>query len=186
MNNHALFNKRREQLISEYVSENQNARRGRRNVLYSLWTIFILKAALALFEIPTFIILHKPLNIMAILLVLPLIFVLHIINHGAKGFSYLLLISSTLRLLIYFAAIYKNLPECNLTNAYSFILFGALIAQFFLSLFLLINFDCDTYFSAAQRITIKVQGEFMTAKLKAEAEKAQEISSVDDKKEATV
>ena len=47
-----------------------------------------------------------------------------------------------------------------MTNAYSFILFGILILQFFISLFLLVSFDCDTYFAAAQRISIKVHAEF--------------------------
>ena len=171
MNSHTYFNERKEHLLLEYVSENKKALRGRRIIFYSLWAILLLKLALALFEIPVFIILHKPVHILSILLILPLLLVLYIIHKGAKGFTYVLLISSTLRLIIYFVAVYKTLPDTALTNAYTFILFGVLLMQFFISLLLLISFDCDTYFTAVQRINIKVHGEELLSKKNNNTEK---------------
>lgn len=164
MNSHTYFNERKEQLLLEYVGENKKALRGRRIIFYSLWVILLLKLSLALFEIPVFIILHKPVHILSVLFVLPLFLVLYVIYKGAKGFTYVLLISSTIRLIIYFVAVYKTLPYTSLTNAYTFILFGVLLIQFFISLLLLISFDCDTYFTAVQRINIKVHGEELLLK----------------------
>ena len=163
MNSHTYFNKKKAQLISKYMDENKNAARGRRLVILSLYTLLILRVALALFEIPTFIILRSPLNILSIFLLLPLALFLFLISKGAKGFTYVILIASIFRLIIYFALISDTLEQTALTDAYAIILSGVLLIQFFISLFLLVSFDCDTYFSAVQRITIKVHGEELLA-----------------------
>ena len=159
MHSHSYFSEKRARLISEYIDGNRSAARGKRLIAFSLYTLMLLKITLALFESPTFIILHSPINVLSILLVAPLMLVLYFIHRGAKGFTYVLLVSATLRLIFYFSFILPDLTDCNMTNTYSVILFSVMLAQFFISLFLLVSFDCDTYFSAVQRITIKIHSE---------------------------
>ena len=161
MNTRRHFNERKAELISEYVSENKSAKRGKRIVNTSLMLILIFRAALALFEFPAFIILHRPVNLLAVLSFFPLLIILYIVYKGAKGFAYATLISPTLRLILYFSLAYKNMPEAALTEVYNFVLFAVLLLQFFLSIIILISYDCDTYFTAIQRINIKVHGEEM-------------------------
>ncbi len=161
MNTHSRFNERKALLISEYISENKGARRGKKIVNYSILIILIARAAIALFEMPIFIIQQRPINLLAVLLIIPLLIVLFIVYKGAKGFAYITLVSPTLRLILYFSLVYKNMPQNALTEVYSFTLFAVLLLQFFLSIIILISYDCDTYFTAIQRITIKVHGEEM-------------------------
>lgn len=161
MNTHRHFNERKAELISEYIKENKGAKRGKKIVNHSLFLILVSRIALALFEIPVFIIQQRPINLLAVLLVFPLIIILFIVYKGAKGFGYVTLVSPTLRLILYFSLVYKNMPQDALTEVYSFTLFGVLLIQFFLSIIILISYDCDTYFTAIQRITIKVHGEEM-------------------------
>lgn len=159
MNSHSHFNERKAELISEYISKNKGARRGKTIVNLSLFLILFSRVALALFEMPVFIIQHRPINLLAILLLFPLLIILFIVYKGAKGFGYVTLVSPTLRLILYFSLVYKNMPQDTLTEIYSFTLFGVLLLQFFLSIIILVSYDCDTYFTAIQRITIKVHGE---------------------------
>lgn len=159
MNSHSHFNERKALLLCEYMNENKSARRGKRIVNYSLLLIFIFRVALTLFEFPLFIIQHAPLNLLAVILVFPLLLTVFIIYKGAKGFAYVTLVTPTLRLIIYFSLIYKNMPQDALTEVYNFTLFVVMLLQFFLSIIILINYDCDTYFTAIQRINIKVHGE---------------------------
>ena len=164
MDNRTRFNERKTELLLEYLNQNKRAVRGKKIVTASLYTILLLRAALTLFEIPVFIIQGKPVNLTAIILFIPLLIVLRVIAGGAKGFTYVILVSSTARLIAYFALVYKTMPQDSFTDIYSFILFAVLMIQFFLSLLLLISYDCDTYFTALQRITIKVQGEELLRK----------------------
>ncbi len=164
MDNRTRFNERKTELLLEYLNQNRRVLRGKKIVTLSLLTILFLRAALVLLEIPVFIIQGKPVNLTAIILFIPLLFILHVIAGGAKGFTYVTLVSSTARLIAYFALVYKTMPQNTLTDFYSFILFGVLMIQFFLSLLLLISYECDAYFTALQRITIKVQGEELLRK----------------------
>ena len=164
MDNRTRFNERKTELLIEYLKQNKRAVRGQKIVNLSLLTILILRVALLLFEIPVFIIQGKPVNLTVIILFVPLLIVLHVIAGGAKGFTYVTLVSSTARLIAYFALVYKNMPQDSLTDAYTFVLFGVLMFQFFISLFLLISYECDAYFTALQRITIKVHGEELLRK----------------------
>ena len=159
MNNHSYFNDKKLRLIAEHLKSNKSAARGKKLIILSLYIIMIIKLFLALFEIPAFIILRAPINVLSFFFILPVAFVLYLISKGAKGFSYVILISAPLRLILYFLMIYESLPECTLTNMYTVLLSGALLLQFFISLFLLVSFDCDTYFSMVQRISIKIHGE---------------------------
>ena len=153
------FNERKTELLLEYLKSNKRAVKGQKLVAISLCAIFILRALLTLFEIPVFIIQGKPVNLISVIFFIPLLFVLYAINGGAKGFTYVILVSSSVRLVLYFALVYKTMPQDALTDFYSFTLFGILMLQFFISLFLLISYECDAYLTALQRISIKVQGE---------------------------
>ena len=169
MSDRARLNERKEQLIYEYTSQNKKALRGRKMIFYSLWAIFVLRLFLALFEIPAFLILHKPINLISVLFIIPIFFILRLIYNGSKGLAYLFLVFTTLRLIAYFAAAYPTLPDIPMRNVYSFVLFGILMLQFFIALLILVNFDCDTYFNAAQRISLRIKTE-------ADAEKISEIA----------
>ena len=159
MINHTHFSKRKSELVAKYINCNKNAAIGKRRVIFSLRALFILKFALAVFEIPTFIILRAPLNILSVTLLIPLLPVMDLIRNGDKGFTYVILTSSVLRLIFYFVTAFGSLPNHSLTDIYSIILPTVLLIQFCISLFLIVNFDCDTYFSAVQRIKIKVHAE---------------------------
>ena len=159
MINQRHFSKKKSELIIKYINDNKNAVLGKRLIVFSLRVLFILKFALAIFEIPTFIILRTPLNILAVTFLIPLLPVIDLIRNGAKGFTYVILIGSILRLLFYFVTVFDSLPKYPLTDIYSIVLTTVLLIQFFISLFILVNFDCDTYFSAVQRIKIKVHTE---------------------------
>ena len=161
MNSHSLFNERKAILLSEYMNENKGARRGKRIVNLSLAIILVSRILLALFEFPVFIIQGKPLNLLAVLLLLPLLVTVYIVYKGAKGFAYVTLVSPTLRLILYFAFVYKSMPQDSLTEVYTFTLFAILLLQFILSIIILASYDCDTYFTAIQRINMKVHGEEM-------------------------
>ena len=159
MNSHNRFNERKTALLDEYISESKSARRGKTLVELSLLLILVFRVALALFEIPVFIIQQRPINLLAILLIFPLIIFIYIIYKGAKGFGYVILISSAFRLILYFSLVYRSMPKNTLTEVYSVTLFAVLLIQFFLSIIILVSYDCDTYFTAIQRINIKVHGE---------------------------
>ena len=101
----------------------------------------------------------RNLILISVLFVIPLAFVLRIIYNGAKGVAYLLLLSSTMRMIAFFAVSYSSLPESGIAAVYSAILFAVLLLQFFIALMLLVSFDCDTYFNAIQRISLRVRKE---------------------------
>ncbi|MBR5140492.1 MAG: hypothetical protein IKV16_05490 [Clostridia bacterium] len=157
MNIHKYFCDKKTEKMLEYLSENYKAERGRRITLFSLITILCLRIFLALFEIPVFILLAKPINALSVLFVFPVYYILRSIYKGAKALSYLLLLGATLRLITFSMLVLGTLPDRSLTAFYTVLLFIILLCQFFISLFILVNFDCDTYFSAMQRISIKLK-----------------------------
>ena len=161
MDNRDDLNARKATLLREYLSENKSAKTGHNLISLSLIIIFILRTAITVFEIPVFIITQKPINLTAIILFLPLLLILYVINKGAKGFTYVILISSALRMVLYFALVYPSMPESSLTLVYSLSLFFTLLLQFLLSLLILLGPKCDLCFTAMQRISIRVHGEEM-------------------------
>ncbi len=160
------LNIRKAALLREYLSENRDARIGHRLISLSLIIIFILRTAITIFEIPVFIIQQKPINLTAILLFVPLLIVLYIINKGAKGFAYVILISAAVRLILYFSLVYVSMPDDTLTLIYSLSLFFTLLLQFLLSLLILLGPKCDLCFTAIQRINIRVHGEILLSQKK--------------------
>lgn len=173
MNTRTNCNERKKQLISEYIADNKCAARGKRLVILLLSAIMLVRVLLALFEIPSLAILGAPINILASVLIFPLFFIIRLISNGSKGFAYLLLIIPILRLIIHFSVTSKFFPDTAFATVYSVILLLILLIQFFISMFLLVSFDCDTYFAAVQRISIKVRTEARPAE-KSEVE--EEIS----------
>lgn len=159
MNIHKYFCDQKTRKMLDFLAENYKAERGRRITLFSLLTILCLKIILALFEIPVFIILGTPLNALSILFVFPIYYILRAVYKGAKPLAYFLLLGATLRLITFSMLVLNTLPARTLTSLYLFVLFAILLSQFFIALFLLVNFDCDTYFSAMQRISIKFRYE---------------------------
>ena len=159
MNTRTNCNERKMQLISEYIADNKCAARGKRLVILLLYAIMLVRVLLALFEIPSLVILGAPISILASVLLFPLFFVIKLISNGSKGFAYLLLTVPILRLIIHFSVTAKLFPDTTFATLYSVILLLILLVQFFISMFLLVSFDCDTYFAAVQRISIKVRTE---------------------------
>ena len=175
MNIHKYFCDKKTIKMLEYLAENYKAERGRRITFFSLLTILCLRIFLAIFELPIFMLLGTPANALSVFFVIPVYYVLRAVYKGMKALSYLLLLGATLRLITFTTLVLKTLPSGSLTNFYLGLLFFVLLCQFFTSLFLLVNFDCDTYFSAMQRISIKLKN----AEKRKKARKANEIKKSD-------
>lgn len=164
MNNRNEINQKKAEFLLDYMQENKNAYVGKRMVSHSIFIILTLRILLFVFEIPVFIVSEKPINLLALLFLPSLVLILYIIFKWAKGFTYIILVFAVSRLILYFSLVYKTMPDTALTSVYSFTLFGILLVQFALSLLIITSNRCDTYFTALQRINIKVHGDAIIKK----------------------
>ena len=158
MNNRKFLIRRKAELKSEAMTESPSAKRGALITTICLAAIAVSRTLLSLFEIIYYSV-EAPSQLYIPFLVLIVLLALYLIYEGGKGFTYVLLISSTVRLISFFALIYPIMPEGALKEIYSFALFAILILQFVAAIIMLADSRCDAYFTMLQRITIKAHGE---------------------------
>ena len=159
--NKKLINERKKELITEYALENRAIAVGKKLSSICIFTVLILRCALSVFQTVFFSLEYPGLHIWIPLTVLPLLLILKFIYEGGKGFAYITLIDSVIFMVIHFSLIYHTASDTLIKEIYTNIFIFIMTVQFASSMLILFNQRCDAYFTAKQRINIKIHGENM-------------------------
>ncbi len=151
---------RKRQLIAENIDSSSLAKKGRINAKISVLVILITRIAFLVFDCIYLAVINADNNIWLQLLILPLIILLYMIYDGNKAMSYIIMISAAARMIYHFTTIIPALPTEGITF-YTIIYLIVFEIQFALAVFLSASPKCDIYFTAMQKINIKIRSEMI-------------------------
>ncbi len=155
--------KRKKQLIEENILSSPLASAGKKRVTLSVIVIFFTRLFFLIFDNIYLGVAGGENNIWIQLLILPLMLILYMIYDGNKALVYIPMISAPLRLIYHFTAILPTLPTEGVT-AYTCIYLLVFITQFAFAIFMSASSRCDTYFTAMQKVNLKLRGEMLGKK----------------------
>ena len=155
--------KRKRELIEENVRRVKIAKEGEHLARIFVSLILVARSVLLLFEIIYASVTSAEVSVWSHVLFVPFILVMYMIYDGNKPFVYIPMISAPIRLVYHFTSVLPTVSEdgvCALTIV-SLVLLGA---QFFFSLIMSANTKCDVYFTAMQKVNLKLRSEMIGGK----------------------
>ena len=155
--------KRKRELIKENIDSVPVANHGRKIAKFSLFAIVLLRFFLFVFEIIYFAQVEAKTSVWSHLLLLPFLLILYMIYDGNKSFVYIPMLSAPIRLVYHFTSVLPSLAVEGI-SALTVISLIVFIAQFFVSIVLSAATSCDVYFSAMQKVNLKLRSEMINGR----------------------
>ena len=155
--------KRKRELIVENVKNVPMAARGELIARILIISMFIARLFLLIFEIIFSASTETVISIWSHILFLPFIIVIYMLYDGNKTFVYIPMISAPIRLIYHFTAVLPTIKSESV-SALTIISLAVLAIQFFASLVMSANTKCDVYFTAMQKVNLKVRSEMLGGK----------------------
>ena len=159
MDTQRIVKQRKSELISEYVKANKSAKVGSVIAKICIFLIFVPRILSAIFQTVFFSIVYPGVHLWIPFTIIPLLLVIRIIDDGHKALAYLPLSSSVIFMIIHFSLVYHSIDGSMLKEIYTVSYFITFMLQFFASLIVIFDQRCDAFFTAKQKINIKVHGE---------------------------
>ena len=151
---------RKRELICENIKRVKIAAEGEKLAKIFVILMLFARSALLIFEIIYSSLSAAEISIWSHLLFLPFLIVIYMVYDGNKPLVYIPMISAPLRLVYHFTAVLPTITAegVNLLTAVSLVL---LAAQFFFAVFMSANTKCDVYFTAMQKVNLKLRSEII-------------------------
>lgn len=152
--------KRKRELILQNVKRVPLAAKGEKLARILIILMFFLRGALLLFEIIFSSLTETKISVWSHLLFIPFMFIIYMIYDGNKPLVYIPMVSAPGRLIYHFTAVVPTIASESLTalTVISVIILGA---QFFFCIFMSASTRCDVYFTAMQKVNIKLRSEMI-------------------------
>ena len=154
---------RKRDLIEENIRRVKDAASGERIARASVIAMFLARAFLIIFEAIYSSSIGAEISIWSYLLFLPFIMIIYMIYDGNRSFVFIPMISAPVRLLYHFSIVLPTIAVEGV-SALSVISVIALALQFFASIIMSASTKCSIYFSAMQKINLKIRSEMIGRK----------------------
>lgn len=154
---------RKRELIEENVKKVPMAARGELLARIFILSMFFARSFLLLFEIIYTASSETVISVWSHVLFIPFILVIYMIYDGNKSFVYIPLVSAPVRLIYHFTAVLPTVTAEGV-SALTIITLIVLALQFFASIVMSVNTRCDVYFTARQKVNIKLRSEMIGGK----------------------
>lgn len=155
--------KRKRELIKEYVKNVPEAAKGELLTRILILSIFIARAFLIVFELIFCASTETKISVWSYVLFVPFLLVIYMIYDGNKSFVSIPMISAPIRILYYFSSVLPSI-EGGAAGALTVISILVLAIQFFASIVMSANSKCAIYFTAMQKVNLKVRSEMLGGK----------------------
>ena len=152
---------RKKALIKEMLEKNPTTAVGRKLVLGAVLAVFLLRAALFVFELVFYSVNELELSVISNLLLLPLFLILYMVYDGNRGISPILAIAAVVRVAIYFSGTVETISKTPYGNAYTAVFLTVMILQFAITILISYASKCQDYFKHIQAVNFQIQKEFM-------------------------
>ncbi len=155
--------KRKRELIRENVKNVPIASRGELLARIFILSTFIARTALLLFEVIYSSVTETEISIWSHILFIPFILIIYMIYDGNKSLVYIPMISAPIRLVYHFTAVLPTVASEGV-SALTIISLIVLAIQFFASIVMSASTRCDVYFTAMQKVNLKIRSEMLGGK----------------------
>jgi hypothetical protein len=155
--------KRKRDLIEENIKKDKTAASGERIARAAVIAMFLARAFLIIFEAIYSASSGAEISIWSYLLFLPFIMIIYMIYDGNRSFVFIPMISAPIRLLYHFSTVLPSITVEGV-SALSIVSVIVLALQFFASIIMSASTKCSVYFSAMQKINLKVRSEMIGRK----------------------
>ncbi len=155
--------KRKRELISENVKRVKIAAEGEKLARIFVLLTLISRSILLLFEIIYASVTPTVISVWSHILFIPFILIMYMIYDGNKAFVYIPMFSAPIRLVYHFTSVLPTVATEGV-SALTVVSLIFLAAQFFFCVFMSANTKCDVYFTAMQKINLKLRSEMIGGK----------------------
>lgn len=155
--------KRKRELIEENVKKVEMASRGELISRILILSVFITRTFLLFFEIIYSASSSVEISIWSHILFIPFALIIYMVYDGNKSLVYIPMVSAPIRLIYHFTAVVPTVASESV-SALTVISLIVLALQFFAAIIMSANTKCDVYFTAMQKVNLKIRSEMLGGK----------------------
>ena len=155
--------KRKRELIEENVKKVEMAARGELISRILILAMFMARTFLLFFEIIFTASTEAEISIWSYILFIPFALISYMVYDGNKSLVYIPMVSAPIRLIYHFTAVVPTVASESV-SALTVISLIVLALQFFATIIMSANTKCDVYFTAMQKVNLKIRSEMLGGK----------------------